>query len=42
MSLLFSLAFTRFKDIRFIFCHAGGSVPMVAARINWIWTQDAG
>jgi predicted TIM-barrel fold metal-dependent hydrolase len=34
MSLLFSLAFTRFKDIRFIFCHAGGSVPMVAARMT--------
>src|SRR5262245_24079839 len=33
MSLLFSGALTRFRDIRFIFCHAGGSVPVVAARM---------
>jgi predicted TIM-barrel fold metal-dependent hydrolase len=34
VSLLFSGALTRFKDIRFIFCHAGGSVPVVAARMT--------
>jgi predicted TIM-barrel fold metal-dependent hydrolase len=33
-SLLFSGAFTRFRNIKFIFCHAGGSVPMVAARMT--------
>ena len=27
ISLLFSGTFSRFADIRFIFCHAGGSVP---------------
>jgi len=34
MSLLFSGTLTRFKDIRFILCHAGGSVPVVAARMT--------
>jgi 6-methylsalicylate decarboxylase len=34
MSLLFSRTFTRFNAIRFIFCHAGGSVPMVSARMT--------
>jgi predicted TIM-barrel fold metal-dependent hydrolase len=34
VNLLFSGAFTRFKDIRFIFPHAGGSVPMVAGRMR--------
>ena len=33
ISLLFSGAFTRFKDIRFIFAHAGGTVPMVFNRM---------
>jgi 6-methylsalicylate decarboxylase len=32
-SLLFSGSFARFRDIRFIFSHAGGTLPMVAARI---------
>ena len=31
-SLLVSGTFSRFPDIRFIFCHAGGTMPMVAAR----------
>ena len=31
-SLLVNGTFSRFPDIRFIFCHAGGTVPMVAAR----------
>src|SRR5712692_8918384 len=32
-SLLFSGSFVRFRDIRFIFSHAGGTLPMVAGRI---------
>jgi 6-methylsalicylate decarboxylase len=40
MSLLFSGALTRFKDIRFIFCHAGGSVPVVAARMTQYGPKD--
>ena len=40
MSLLFSGALTRFKDIRFIFCHAGGSVPVVAARMSQYGPKD--
>ena len=34
VSLLFSGTLTRLKDIRFIFCHAGGTVPVVAARMT--------
>jgi len=34
MSLLFSATFTRTRDIRWIFSHAGGAVPMLAGRIN--------
>jgi predicted TIM-barrel fold metal-dependent hydrolase len=33
-SLLFSGILTRLKDIRFIFCHAGGTLPMVAGRMT--------
>jgi predicted TIM-barrel fold metal-dependent hydrolase len=32
-NLLFSGTFSRFKDIRFIFSHAGGDVPMVYGRM---------
>jgi len=32
-SLLFAGCFTRFRDIRFIFSHAGGALPMLADRI---------
>jgi 6-methylsalicylate decarboxylase len=32
VSLLVNGTFSRFPDIRFIFCHAGGTLPMVAAR----------
>lgn len=33
-SLLFSGSFGRFRDIRFIFSHAGGTLPMVVGRIS--------
>jgi 6-methylsalicylate decarboxylase len=33
-SLLVNGTFSRFPDIRFIFCHAGGTTPMVAARTS--------
>src|ERR1700724_3935146 len=32
LSLLVSGTFSRFPDIRFIFCHAGGTMPVLAAR----------
>ena len=34
ISLLFSGTLTRLKEIRFIFCHAGGTMPVVAARMT--------
>jgi predicted TIM-barrel fold metal-dependent hydrolase len=33
-NLLFSGSFAKFKDIRFIFTHAGGSVPMTVVRMH--------
>jgi 6-methylsalicylate decarboxylase len=33
-NLMFTGSFSRFKDIRFIFTHAGGTVPMVAVRMQ--------
>ena len=33
-SLLFSGAFRRYADIRFIFTHAGGTIPMVGGRLT--------
>jgi 6-methylsalicylate decarboxylase len=40
MSLLFSGTLTRLKDIRFIFCHAGGTVPIVAKRLTQYGPKD--
>ena len=42
VSLLFSGTLTRLKDIRFIFCHAGGTVPMIAARMTQYGPKDLG
>jgi predicted TIM-barrel fold metal-dependent hydrolase len=33
MSLLFSGSFTKTRDIRWIFCHAGAAVPLLAGRV---------
>jgi predicted TIM-barrel fold metal-dependent hydrolase len=38
-SLLFSGLFTRFREIRFVFAHAGGTVPMLADRISYYSAQ---
>jgi predicted TIM-barrel fold metal-dependent hydrolase len=40
MSLLYSGTLTRLKDIRFIFCHAGGTIPIVAARLTQYAPKD--
>jgi predicted TIM-barrel fold metal-dependent hydrolase len=34
VSMLFSGTLTRFQDIRFILCHAGGTLPAMARRIS--------
>jgi predicted TIM-barrel fold metal-dependent hydrolase len=34
LSLLFSGTLSRMPDIRFVFCHAGGTVPMLAGRVG--------
>jgi len=35
LSLLFSGTFKRCRDIRFVFCHAGGVLPSLTGRIEW-------
>ncbi|HZZ14054.1 MAG TPA: amidohydrolase family protein [Paraburkholderia sp.] len=41
-SLLFSGTFTRCPDIRFIFSHAGGTVPYLATRMAMLGSIDKG
>jgi 6-methylsalicylate decarboxylase len=41
-SLLFSGTFNRCPDIRFIFSHAGGTVPYLAARMALLGSLDTG
>ena len=40
VSLLFSGTLSRFKDIRFILCHAGGTLPILARRIVQYAARD--
>jgi 6-methylsalicylate decarboxylase len=40
VSLLFSGTLAQLKDIRFIFCHAGGTVPIVATRLTQYGPKD--
>jgi predicted TIM-barrel fold metal-dependent hydrolase len=35
LSLLFSGTFRRCRNIRFVFCHAGGVLPSLTGRIEW-------
>jgi 6-methylsalicylate decarboxylase len=42
ISLLFSGTLTRLQDVRFIFCHAGGTVPFVAQRRTQYGPKDLG
>ena len=39
-NLLFTGTFARFKDIHFIFTHAGGNVPMVLGRMHQYGPKD--
>jgi predicted TIM-barrel fold metal-dependent hydrolase len=39
-NLLFTGTFVRFKDIRFIFTHAGGNVPMLLGRMHQYGPKD--
>jgi predicted TIM-barrel fold metal-dependent hydrolase len=39
-NLLFSGTFTKFRDIRFVFSHAGGTVPMMLGRMHQYAPSD--
>ena len=39
-NLLFTGTFARFRDIRFIFTHAGGNVPMLLGRMHQYGPKD--
>ncbi len=39
-NMLFKGTFRRWRDIRWIFCHAGGFVPMVAPRISYYGREE--
>ena len=39
-SFLVNGTFTRFPDIRFIFCHSGGTAPVLANRINTLLPKE--
>ena len=39
-NLLFTGTFARFRDIRFIFTHAGGNVPMLVGRMHQYATKN--
>ena len=41
-NLLFTGTFARFRDIRFIFTHAGGNVPMLLGRMHQYATKNIG
>jgi 6-methylsalicylate decarboxylase len=41
-NLLFTGGFARYRDIRFIFTHAGGNVPMVLGRMHHYGGKDLG
>jgi predicted TIM-barrel fold metal-dependent hydrolase len=41
-NLLFTGTFARFKDIRFIFTHAGGNVPMLLGRMHQYGPKNIG
>ncbi|MGE5538128.1 MAG: amidohydrolase family protein [Gemmatimonas sp.] len=36
LSLLFNGGFVKHRDIKFLFSHGGGTIPMLAGRIDWL------